>query len=113
MLILAVAGWLAAQAAESKDVIAFTAVLLAAFVGILAVQAKFGPPQRADERAVKRSEEAALFAIRANFVVGALGSAYAELLGFHQVAVLLGFAAAIPTILWFITYWVLNWRDVA
>ena len=113
LLILFLAGWFGGEAARAKDVLMFTAVWVLALIGVLIVRVKLGPIQRADERMVRRSEEAALLAVRINLVVGAIGSAYAAILGLHQAASLLGFAAAIPTIIWIVAYWILNWRDVA
>jgi len=70
-----------------------------------------GPTQKADERMVKRSEEAALMSVRVSLLAGAVGSAYADLLGMEKaVPFLLGMV--VPGVIWVALYFILNLRDV-
>ncbi len=111
VLVLAVAGWLMGDAASKGNAVLFTAEAIIATV-LMAAIAALGPVQKADERAVKRSEQAALIAVRLGGMLGLVGGAYAQILGVGETASAFLAGMIVPALLWVIIYWILNWRDV-
>ncbi len=111
-MILCLAGWILGDLAARGDVLLYTVVLVAATAAVAVVVKRLGPIQKADERAVRRSEEAALTAVRVCMIVGAFGSIYAKMLGAPSAAVAFATGMVVPAIIWFVVYWILNWRDV-
>jgi len=109
--VVVVGGLLIEYAVEKKDPLMLTAVFVAATVAVAIIKAAFGSVQAADERAVDRSKEAALTAIRLSSFTGFIGGTYAYLLGYKGASVAL-FGMAIPSVIWVLVYLVLNWRDV-
>ncbi|MDN5358296.1 MAG: hypothetical protein PWP76_139 [Candidatus Diapherotrites archaeon] len=107
---LAIAGWLMGDAAERGDVLLFTVEWLIAAAIVVAITTVFGPVQTADERAVARSKDAALIAVRWSAVVGLIGAAYANMLNLTAATVFLT-GMMFPGLLWTVAYFILNWRD--
>jgi len=108
--VVVVGGLLVQYAVERGDPLMFTAVLIAATAAITVMKAAFGPVQEADERAVARSKDAALIAIRWSNLTGLIGGTYAYLLGYKEASIAL-FGMVVPGIVWIAAYLVLNWRD--
>ena len=110
VVILAVAGWIMGILAEEGNTIGFTATLLIATILVATVSTILGPQEGADERAVRRSEEAAYAAVRLTMIFGLISAAYANMHGLREAAIL-GIGMAIPGLLWVLFYFLLNWRD--
>ena len=104
-------GLLIEYAVEKGNSLMLTAVFVAATAATAVIKAAFGPGNSADERAVARSKEAAMIAIRWSSLAGFIGGTYANLLGYKGASVAL-FGMAIPGLIWMAVYFVLNWRDV-
>jgi len=112
-IILAAGGVGLNYASQHKDPLLFTGILFGSAL-LLGLNTHFlGPIQKPDERAVSRSKDAALDAVRVSAVVGILGGAYAQLLHAPTEAVLLAFGMVIPVIIWWALYIMYNWRDVS
>ena len=112
LLSVVVAGGLLIEyAVETENPLMLTAVFVAATAATAVIKAAFGPVQTADERAVARSKEAAMIAVRWSSLAGFIGGTYANLLGYKGASMAL-FGMAIPGVIWVALYIVLNWRDV-
>ncbi len=109
--ILAIAGWLMGDAAERGDVVLFTVEGITATALVAAITAALGPVQKADERMVARSKDAALIAIRVSAVVGLIAGAYANMLGYTEASALFA-GMVVPGLIWVLAYFALNWGDV-
>ena len=110
LAVLATAGWLMGGAAEKGDVILFTVEGILATTLVAIITAVLGPVQRADERMVSRSKDAALIAVRSTTVMGLIAGAYANMLGYAEASALFA-GMVIPGIIWVVAYFILNWRD--
>ena len=110
-LILAVGGVALNYAVQKEDALLLTGVLFGASLALGFVYRTLGPVQQPDERAVTRSKDAALDAIRIAGAVGMLGGAYAQILHAPDAFVALAGGMVLPTIIWWFLYMMYNWRD--
>jgi len=88
VLVLATPGWLMGDAARRGNAALFTVEVIVATAIITAITAAPGPVQKADERMVVRSKDAALIAVRVSTIVGLIAGAYANLLGYTEASAL-------------------------
>ena len=110
-LILAVGGVALNYAVQKEDALLMTGVLFGASLALGLVYRALGPVQQPDERAVSRSKDAALDAIRVTGVVGMLSGAYAQVLHAQDAFVALAGGMILPTVIWWFLYMIYNWRD--
>ena len=111
-LILAVGGVALNHAVQKEDALLMTGVLFGASLALGFVYRALGPAKQPDERAVTRSKDAALDAIRIAGAVGMLGGAYAQILHAPDALVALAGGMVLPTIIWWFLYMMYNWRDI-
>ncbi len=112
IFILSIAGALLGKFASENNVVAFTMVLFIATILVALVSYALGPVQKADEGAIKRSEEAALFSIRIATILGLFGVAYGQLLKAPIEIVALSAGMVVPGVFWVLAYLILNVRDL-
>lgn len=111
VLVLATVGWLMGDAAKRGNVILFTVEAIVATAIVTAITAALGPVQKADERMIVRSKDAALIAVRVSTIVGLITGAYANILGYAMASAFFA-GMVVPGIVWSVAYFALNWRDV-